>query len=62
MAAESVSGVQYEEYSSDKKNSEPLGTKLSFCLDEGYLLYGKVFAFGDSSSADHYRFWTKSVR
>ena len=57
-----VSGVQYEEYSSDEKNSEPLGTKLSFCLDEGYLLYGEVFAFGDSSSADHYRFWTKSVR
>lgn len=57
-----VSGVQYEEYSSDEKNSEPLGTKLSFCLDEGYLLYGEVFAFGDSSSADHYRFWTESVR
>lgn len=57
-----VSGVQYEEYSSDEKNSDPLGTKLSFCLDEGYLLYGEVFAFGDSSSADHYRFWTESVR
>ncbi len=57
-----VSGVQYEEYSSDEKNSEPLGTKLSFCLDEGYLLYGEVFAFGNSSSADHYRFWTESVR
>lgn len=54
---EGVSDVRYEEYAAEER-SEPFGTKLSFHLDEGYLLYGEVFASGDSKPTDHYRLWT----
>ncbi len=58
---EGVSDVRYEEYISEGEYPEPFGTKLSFRLDEGCLLYGEAFASSDSKSTDHYRLWTEKA-
>ena len=58
---EGVSDVRYEEYASADEYSVAFGTKLSFRLDEGCLLYGEVFASGDSKPTDHYRLWTEKA-
>ncbi len=58
---EGVSAVRYEEYTSADEYSVAFGTKLSFRLSEGYLLYGEVFASGDSKPTDHYRIWTEKA-
>ena len=54
---EGISNVRYEAFFSADE-AVPFGTKLTLSLDDGYFLFGEVFAGYESDSADRFRLWT----